>query len=244
MKDAISLLKIFENDDQVAAEIAKEMKVQLVNNNNPVYCLASGSTPQKSYIEFAKTLSNISDIKKLRIVSLDEWVGINRNTTGSCYQMLKEDFFSQIAIDDSQIEFFNGLAKDIQEECNKIDEFIKGNPITFSLMGVGMNGHIGLNEPGSAVLDHSSVIPLSETTKEVAQKYFDEPTSLSEGITLGLKQIINSSRVIVAITGERKAEIVKKIFDNPETRLPAQELLGYKHIDFFLDKSAAKYLNK
>lgn len=93
-------------------------------------------------------------------------------------------------------------------------------------------------------MDHSSVIPLSETTKVVAQKYFDEPTSLSDGITLGLIQIIKSSRVIVAITGERKADIVKQIFDNPDAKLPAQELLGYKHIDFFLDKSAAKFLNK
>jgi glucosamine-6-phosphate deaminase len=238
------MLKIFENEEEVAAEIAKEMNEQLLNNHNPVFCLASGSTPQKSYFQFAKTLQNNSDIKKLRIVSLDEWIGIDQNSTGSCYQMLKEDLFSPLKIDESQIVFFNGKAEDMKSECNRIDRFIHDNPITFSLMGVGMNGHIGLNEPGSAVLNHSSVIPLSETTKEVAQKYFDEPTSLSDGITLGLNQIKNSSRVIVAITGERKADIVKQIFNDPDAHLPARELLGYEHIDFFLDKAAARYLNK
>jgi 6-phosphogluconolactonase/glucosamine-6-phosphate isomerase/deaminase len=238
------MLKIFENEAEVAAEIAKEMNEQLLNNHNPVFCLASGSTPQKSYFQFAKTLQNNSDIKKLRIVSLDEWIGIDQNSTGSCFQMLKEDLFSPLKIDENQIVFFNGQAEDMTSECNRIDRFIHDNPITFSLMGVGMNGHIGLNEPGSAVLNHSSVIPLSETTKEVAQKYFDEPTSLSDGITLGLNQIKNSSRVIVAITGERKADIVKQIFNDPDAHLPAQELLGYEHIDFFLDKTAARYLNK
>jgi 6-phosphogluconolactonase/glucosamine-6-phosphate isomerase/deaminase len=158
--------------------------------------------------------------------------------------MLKEDLFSLIELDDNQIEFFNGMAENLQDECERIDQFILKNPITFSLMGVGMNGHIGLNEPGSAVLDHSSVIPLSETTKKVAQKYFDEPTDLSEGITLGLKQIIESSRVIVAITGEHKASMVKQLFEEPEANLPAQELLGYEHIDFYLDQAAAKALNK
>lgn len=158
--------------------------------------------------------------------------------------MLNEDLFPLIKIDDSQIEFFNGAAEDLHAECKRIDEFIESNPLTFSLMGVGMNGHIGLNEPDYPVLNHGSVIPLSSTTKEVAQKYIKEPTSLSDGLTLGLQQIINSTRVIVAITWERKAEIAKQIFNHPESKLPAQELLGYNHIDFFLDQSAAKFLNK
>ncbi|MED1201797.1 6-phosphogluconolactonase [Heyndrickxia acidicola] len=238
------MLKIFENEEAVAIEIAKEMQEQLRNQPNPVFCLASGSTPQKSYFQFVKNMENSSDRKKLKVVSLDEWIGIDRNSTGSCYQMLNEDLFSPLKLDESQIVFFNGTAEDMKRECERMDGFIRNNPITFSLMGVGMNGHIGLNEPGSPVLDYSSVIPLSETTKEVAQKYFDEPTTLSDGITLGLDQIKNSSRVVVAITGERKAEIVKQIFHHPDTHLPAQELLGYDHIDFYLDMAAARYLNK
>ncbi|MNY47721.1 Glucosamine-6-phosphate deaminase 1 [compost metagenome] len=111
-------------------------------------------------------------------------------------------------------------------------------------MGVGMNGHIGLNEPGYPVLDHSSVVDLSETTRTVAQKYFRQPAVLDKGITLGLSQVAGSKRVIVAITGEHKAGIVKEIFTNPAARLPAQELLGYEHIAFFLDSEAAKYIKQ
>lgn len=238
------MIRIFDSEEGVALEIAKEMKGQLQSDPNPVFCLASGSTPQKSYFQFSKIVSHRMLLDKLKIVSLDEWVGIPRHAKGSCYQMLNEDLFSLIELDEKQIEFFDGMTNNLQNECQRIDQFILGNPITFSLMGVGMNGHIGLNEPGSMVLDHSSVVSLSDTTKKVAQKYFDDQTLLTEGITLGLTQIIESSRVIVVITGEHKANMVKQLFENPEAKLPAQALLGYQHIDFYLDQSAAKKLDR
>ncbi|MGZ9586422.1 6-phosphogluconolactonase [Paenibacillus marinisediminis] len=236
------MIMIFDTEEEVAYEIAKEMKDHLLNDEQPVFCLASGSTPQKSYKTFAGDADIHQHIKKLNIVSLDEWAGIDRNSEGSCFQMLNQDLFSLVSLDDSQIEFFNGTSSDLKQECLRIDHCIEQLPITFSLMGVGMNGHIGLNEPGSPILQHSSVVPLSKTTKEVAQKYFNEQTELTDGITLGLGQIICSKRVVVAITGAHKADIVKEIFTNPDANLPAQELLGYEHIDFYLDAEAAKYI--
>lgn len=236
------MIRIFESEEELAQEIANEMRHCLIQDEHPVFCLASGNTPQKSYRKFADELDTDSRIKDLRIVSLDEWIGIDRSSEGSCYQMLNEDLFSLVPLDSSQITFFDGTKVDLQQECLRIDRYIEEFPITFSLMGVGMNGHIGLNEPGSPVLDRSSIVDLSDITREVAQKYFRNPTVLEKGITLGLGQIVRSRRVIVAITGERKAEIVREIFTEPEAKLPAQELLGYAHIDFFLDSKAAKYI--
>ncbi|KGP82718.1 MULTISPECIES: 6-phosphogluconolactonase [unclassified Paenibacillus] len=237
------MIKIFETEEEVADAIAREMKEHL-SHEHPVFCLASGSTPQKSYMKFAGNAEIHERIQQLKIVSLDEWVGISRESEGSCYQMLNQDLFSLVHLDAGQIEFFDGTAPDLEQECQRIDHFINQHPITFSLMGVGMNGHIGLNEPGCPLLDHSSVVDLSETTRSVAQKYFHQPTALDRGITLGLSQVAGSKRVIVAVTGERKAGIVKEIFTNPEAKLPAQELLGYEHIDFFLDSEAAKYIKQ
>lgn len=238
------MIRIFDNEEEVANEIAREMKDRLFNDQHPVFCLASGSTPQKSYQKFSNDADIHSKIKRLHIVSLDEWVGIDKSSEGSCYQMLNQDLFSQISLDGSQIEFFNGTSPDIEQECLRMDRFIEQHPITFSLMGVGMNGHIGLNEPGSPILNRSSVVELSEITKTVAQKYFHKQTELKQGITLGLEQIANSKRVVVVITGERKADIVKEILTNPDAQLPAQRLLGYEHIDFYLDAAAAKYIDQ
>jgi glucosamine-6-phosphate deaminase len=236
------MIKIFEDEQAVTNEIASEMKQHLLDDENPVFCLASGTTPEKSYRKFAAEAKNNPKLKDLRIISLDEWVGIDRTSEGSCYQMLNKDLFSPLELQNSQIEFFDGTEPDLSGECHRIDRFIKNNPITFSLMGVGMNGHIGLNEPGCRVFDHSSVVDLSEKTKIVAQKYFNQPTILEKGITLGLGQIIASKRVIVVITGERKAHIAKEIIMNPEAQLPAQVLLGHDHIDFYLDREAAKWI--
>jgi glucosamine-6-phosphate deaminase len=236
------MIKIFEDEQAITIQVAKEMKQHLVNEENPVFCLASGTTPEKSYRKFATEVKDNSRIKDLRIVSLDEWVGIDRTSEGSCYQMLNKDLFSPLRLQNSQIEFFNGTELDLEKECHRIDQFIESNPITFSLMGVGMNGHIGLNEPGCPVLDHSCVVDLSEETKTVAQKYFNQSTSLDKGITLGLGQILKSKRVIVVMTGERKAQIAKEIIMNRKAKLPAQVLLGHNHIDFYLDRKAAKWI--
>ncbi|WP_027094082.1 6-phosphogluconolactonase [Cohnella thermotolerans] len=237
------MLRIFNSEEELANEVAHVMMHHLAHDEHPVFCLASGSTPQISYRKFAGRAGGEPGIKRLRFVSLDEWVGIDRSSEGSCYQMLNRDLFSLLPLKPDQIAFFDGTNPDLQQECDRIDRFIEQHPITFSLMGVGMNGHIGLNEPGQPVLSRSSVVDLSATTRDVAQKYFHKPTVLEKGITLGLGQIAASRRVIVAITGGRKAGIVREIFMNPEARLPAQELLDCDHIDFFLDQAAAASLD-
>lgn len=237
------MVRIFDTEEALAKEIAQEMH-GFLNEENPVFCLASGSTPEKSYKVFSEIVSNGFSISNLKIVSLDEWVGISKESEGSCFQMLAKDLFNPVGLQDEQICFFDGTAKALKQECSKIDQFIDQNPISFSLMGVGMNGHIGLNEPGCEMIGHSSVVNLSKKTKEIAQKYFDSPTVLEKGLTIGLQQVIGSKRVIVAITGAHKAEIVKEIFSNSERALPVHELMGFEHIDFYLDKAAAQLLDK
>lgn len=234
------MIKIFTDEAAVAAQIAADMSAGL-DVEAPVFCLASGSTPAKGYKMFYETYGNDERLSKLNIVSLDEWVGIEKHNNGSCYGMLDTDLFKHLNMLDEQIVFYDGTG-DLTLECARVDEFIEKNPMTFSLMGVGMNGHIGLNEPGFVDLDKSSVVGLSPTTKTVAQKYFDEPTVLEEGITLGLFQIIKSERVLVVITGAHKADIVKKIIEDKDATLPATRLLGFEHITFYLDEAAASKL--
>ncbi|MGL4336923.1 MAG: 6-phosphogluconolactonase [Turicibacter sp.] len=238
------MIKIFETEEALAEVIASEMKKQLETLENPLFCLASGSTPAKSYKRFVKLIHDSQLIKKAKFVSLDEWVGIPKSVTGSCYQMLEADLFKHLRLEDDQIVFFETVDCDLALECQRIDAFIEKNPITYSLMGVGMNGHSGLNEPMCAVKNYSSVVPLSEKTKEVAQKYFEDDVVLVDGITLGLEQVIASKRVVVVMTGAHKKEIAKEVIENPGAHLPAQVLLGYQHIDFYFDKEAASLISQ
>lgn len=236
------MLKIFKTEESLSKEVAKEMKSQVESLDNPVFCLASGSTPQKIYKVFSESSIDDKDLEKLKFVGLDEWVNVSKDIDGSCYQMLNKDLFKRINLKDEQIVFFETVDTDLAAECKRIDEFISNNPMTFTLMGVGMNGHIGLNEPGDLIKDCSSVVNLSDKTKEVAQKYFEKGQVLEQGITLGLQQILEAKRTIVVITGEHKKHIVKEIFVNKSANLPAQSLLGFEHIDFYIDESAAELL--
>ncbi|WP_429149792.1 6-phosphogluconolactonase [Anaerotaenia torta] len=238
------MIKVYETEEALALTIAREMREQIEKKANPVFCLAAGSTASKCYKKFAEECGNSEAIKKLSFVSLDEWVGTGSETIGSCYQMLREDLFQYLPLSKEKIIFFDTVNNNLAEECKRIDTYIKEKPITFSLMGVGMNGHIGLNEPGAPIKDHSSIVPLSDTTKRVSQKYFAESTPVEEGITLGLQQIINSERVLVVVTGSHKKDIIKEILENPKAHLPAQELLGYEHIDFYIDKDAAQLIRQ
>lgn len=237
------MIYIFETEEQVAEEIKREMEQQMVELEHPVFCLAAGQTPGKAYDKFAKECGEKKEVEKLRFVSLDEWVNIPKASEGSCYQMMNQDLFKKLPLKEGQVTFFDTVDVDLEKECERIDSFVKENPITFSLMGVGMNGHIGLNEPGCEVKAFTSVVPLSDTTKRVGQKYFNEQTVLENGITLGLQQIIDSKRVIVVITGAHKKEIVQTIVEHPEADLPAQKFMGHEHVDFYFDKEAAALLD-
>lgn len=233
------MVKIFDTEEELAKVLSEEMAEQLKNEEHPVFCLAAGSTPAKTYRRFVEKEEIKEYLPKLRFVGLDEWVGVAREADGSCYQMLNQDLFQYLSLEDGQIQFFEAESGDLQKECERIDNYVKGHPITFSLMGVGMNGHIGLNEPGAEVRNYSSVVPLSETTKTVGQKYFEKGQVLTEGITLGLQQIMDSKRVVVVITGAHKKEMVKKLFEEcTADKMPVQELLGKDNIDFYLDKEA------
>jgi len=237
------MIRIFENEKKAAQVIASEMAEVLKDEEYPLFCLAAGGTPRTSYQEFIKICKKDDLISKAEFIGLDEWVGVPSETVGSCYQMLDEDLFKHLPIDKEQIHFFDTMVADLEGECQKADEFLKKHKISYSLMGVGMNGHIGLNEPDALIKDYCSIVELSEITKDVAPKYFKEKVVLEEGITLGIKQIIDSKRVVVAIFGKHKASIVKKIIEENTTEdIPAKTFLGHSHIDFFLDEDAAGLL--
>ncbi|MDR0299810.1 MAG: 6-phosphogluconolactonase [Streptococcaceae bacterium] len=237
------MLKIFETEEELAKTVATEMLAQLKEEAQPTFCLAAGGTTSSALQMFAAQAKDLPELSKFNFVSLDEWVGVPSDMIGTCYQMLNDDLFKRLPLKDNQVTFFQTKDRELSLECAKLDKVIAQSPITYSLMGVGMNGHIGLNEPGMPILAQASLVELSETTKRVMQKYFTEEVNLQQGISLGLGQLVKSKRMVVALIGEHKAEIAKKILEEPEANLPAQYFLNREHVDFYLDQAAASQLN-
>jgi 6-phosphogluconolactonase/glucosamine-6-phosphate isomerase/deaminase len=143
-----------------------------------------------------------------------------------------------------QIHLFNSLAVNVEQECSKMDAIIseKGG-IDLMLVGVGMNGHIGFNEPGVAPGLYSHVIDLDATTQSVGQKYFKESTVLKRGITLGLQHLLESKQVILMASGQKKSTVIQSALEGPITpAMPASIIRKHKQGCVMVDEQAASLL--
>jgi glucosamine-6-phosphate isomerase len=208
-------------------------------------CFPAGETSVgtfKHLIELNKK-GKIS-FKKCKIVGLDEWANIGPMKSENCFSFLKKHLFDHIDYSEENFYFFDGESTNLMKECIKTDDFIKKNgPIDMILLGAGMNGHLGLNEPGTSFGLYSHIVNLDETTKIVGQKYFSAKVNLTKGITLGLKYVMEAKMVILQLNGKRKAEVVKRLIESEvSTALPASIIKSHLNSFLLLDKEAAKYL--
>jgi 6-phosphogluconolactonase/glucosamine-6-phosphate isomerase/deaminase len=143
-----------------------------------------------------------------------------------------------------KIQFFDADAQNLDVACTAMDDFIKEKgPIDIMLVGVGMNGHIGLNEPGTDFDLYSHYSPLAPVTISVAQKYFKKETPLREGITLGLKHLEEANTAILIAAGIKKAEIIAEALQGDVTeQLPASIFQAHPSAFVLLDEDAASKL--
>lgn len=228
-------VEIFKTKEDIAKKLTKELLLLIEKNENVLCCFPSGATPKPFFEELKKFTS--SQISKLKFISLDEWIGIEKGNVGSCYSMIENDFFKPLNFNKNNVCFFNGNATNMEEEILRINNFIKENGgIKFTIVGIGQNGHIGLNEPSTPESKDAHVVDLEEITKEVAQKYFSSKTILNKGITLSLEQLANSEQVYLVATSKNKTEIIKKILRGNDENIPANKLLKSKNAYLFLDK--------
>jgi 6-phosphogluconolactonase/glucosamine-6-phosphate isomerase/deaminase len=158
---------------------------------------------------------------------------------------MDQHFFFPLKIQNDKIHFFDGASQDLVAECKRIDNFIseKGH-IDLVMVGLGLNGHIGLNEPGVDFDLYSHFSPLDEKTKEVAQKYFTDKVLLTKGITLGPRHLLEAEVAILIASGINKAEIIKKALEQEVSNsVPASILQNHRDAYVFLDQNAASLLS-
>lgn len=182
--------------------------------------------------------------KRCRIVGLDEWANIGKMKSENCFSFLKKHLFDHINYSGKNLCFFDGESKDLADECKKTDDFIKKyGPIDMMLLGAGMNGHLGLNEPGTSFDLYSHIVNLDETTRTVGQKYFSGKVNLTKGVSLGIKYVMESKTVILQMNGTRKADVAKKLTESEiSPAFPASAVKAHSNSFLLLDKEAAIYL--
>jgi galactosamine-6-phosphate isomerase len=240
-------IKIYNDYEALSAATANAMIDLIKKKPSAVICIASGDSPKLACELFCKKAKEENiNVTQFFFVGLDEWVGLSPDTFGSCHNDFQKRLIQPLGLAASQYHLFDGLAPDLESECKKMDAVIKDKGgIDLMIAGIGMNGHIGFNEPGVDFNLSSHVINLDETTVSVGQKYFKEKVVLQQGITLGLAHLLNAKTVFLLANGERKATVIKKAAEGAVTNsFPASIMQQHANGFIMVDEDAASLLNK
>ncbi len=228
------------------SENASDEIIRLVQNKpTAVLCLASGDTPRLSYqLLVEKAIAARIDFRAITVIGLDEWVGIPPGNEGSCHYFLDNLLLKHLNFSSSNIHLFDGMSGNLTGECEKMDQLLKEKAgVDLMLVGVGMNGHIGFNEPGISFNSYSHLVELDNITASVGQKYFNEATTLKHGITLGLKHLLEARRVLMLANGFKKATVIKKALEEEvNDQMPASIIRTHPNSEVMLDEEAASLL--
>lgn len=221
--------------------------IAAIINHKPdaLLCLASGDTPIGTYhhlVELAK--AKRVDMSQCTFVGLDEWVGFGPEDAGSCSYYVFRDLFTPLQLRPEQVHVFDAKATDLAAECARIDALIDSRGgLDVLLVGMGMNGHIALNEPGTPFDLGCHVSKLAESTITVGQKYFGQETVLERGITLGLRHLTAAREVILLVSGDKKAAMLKQALKGPVSEeVPASILQTHPNGQIWLDAAAGSLL--
>jgi len=238
-------ISIYSDFDGMSKAVADLIAEEIRRKPSALLCLPSGESPTGIFRYLARYASEGTvNFRDARFVGLDEWVGMDGRHEGSCRHYMDAHLFGPLAIRPEQIRFFDALSPDLDEECKKMDDHIsRQGPIDIMMVGLGLNGHIGLNEPGADPGSYSHHSPLDPLTVQVAQKYFQQETPLREGITLGLQHFREAAIPILIAGGHKKAAIVARVLEGEITeQVPASIIRSLVAGKVFLDREAASQL--
>ena len=234
-------------DHESMSDNAANIILQAIRDNpDLVICMASGHTPALTCdILVSKIRSQGVDTSKITFIGLDEWVGLPDTNPGSCRYFFEHKLFTPLKLQASQTHLFNGMAQDLDRELEIMDEAITSRCIDLMIVGIGMNGHIGFNEPGTPFNSSCHVADLHPITTSVGQKYFTESTPLSKGITVGLGHLMNVGHLILMASGTSKAEVVQKALEGPiDPIFPASIIQLHDSVTVITDRDASSALGK
>lgn len=236
---------VTNNYEEASLEAFKVMKEIVANKPNAVLGLATGSTPlglYKNMIEDHKT--NGTSYKDITTFNLDEYVGLDRNHKESYYTFMHTNLFSGLDILEENVHLPYGNTK---EDCDAYEKAMEDYQVDVQLLGIGGNGHIGFNEPGTAFEETTHIVELQERTRKDNARFFDNDINQvpTHAITMGIATIMKSNKVLLVATGENKADAVKAMIEGaPSVDCPASALQNHKDVVVILDTAAASKLTK
>lgn len=231
-----------ENYEEMSSKAAELVEQQILENDQAVLGLATGSTPLGLYenlIQGAKE-RDIS-YENVHTVNLDEYRGLAGTHPNSYRYFMNEKLFRHIDINVENTHIPDGKAKSVEEECQRYEALVNEiGPPDLQILGMGMNGHIGFNEPGTPENSVTHCVLLEPSTRNSNARFFSDRDEVpTHAITMGIESILKSKQILVLASGKTKAQAVKRLLEGRiSEQFPASFLWKHSHVTLIVDKEA------
>ncbi len=233
-------IQIDKDYASMSARAADFIVSELKARPNLLLCASAGGTPTGPYAQLATRCSRQPRLfKKMRVVQIDEWVGPHPTHPATCRYDLQTKLLSPLRVEPSRFYGYKSDAASPQRECKAMSQWLaKNGPIDICILGLGLNGHIAMNEPADALVPHVHVSKLTPQSKKHAM-LATLKRKPSHGLSLGMADILSSRIILLLVNGPKKRAILKRTLESKiTTRLPASFLHLHPNVIVFCDRAA------
>ncbi|MGD7008645.1 glucosamine-6-phosphate deaminase [Metabacillus sp. 84] len=229
----------YEEMSQKAAQIIIS---KVIHNPEMVIGFATGGTPKGTYRHLIEDhQKNGTSYSRISSVNLDEYAGLEANSPNSYRYYMNHSLFNHLDINMNQTHVPNGTAKQLEEECRRYDGLIDElGGVDLQILGMGVNGHIGFNEPGTSFTSPTHVVELAESTRKANARYFESLEDVpTHAVTMGIGTIMKSKHILLLVSGNEKAEALANLQKGAVTEeVPATILNHHPQVTVIADKQA------
>lgn len=236
---------VFPTPEDASTAVADRILSVVRAKPAAVLGLATGQTPRQVYAKLLDAVeSGQISFAQATTFNLDEYCGLAGSQADSFAAYMHRELFDKADFDPKRTNLIDGAAEDETAEAARYARLLGETTIDLQLLGIGSNGHIGFNEPGSAQTSRVRVVKLSEETLAANLPTLVELKNVpAHAITMGIADILSAREIVVLATGKAKAEAVRKsIQDTPRDNCPASHLATHAKVHWFLDDAAAMLL--
>jgi len=241
------LVEVVDDYETLSDRAAAAVIEQIRKKPDSTIGFATGGTPTGLYERLIEAHEARGlDFSKLTTFNLDEYVGLPPEHSQSYAHYMWSNLFDHVNVTPSRVHIPHGMADDVDEHCRWYERRIEeAGGIDLQILGIGANGHIAFNEPGSSLGSRTRIKTLTSKTVEDNARYFDDPDMVPEyAITMGVGTIMESEEVLLLASGERKAAAMKKTLEGPLTAMvPASMVQMHRFAHVVIDEDAASELD-
>lgn len=237
------------NNYEEMSKLAAKMVISTIKNNPKLTLgLATGSTPINLYKEMIQDhQKNGTSYRNIHTVNLDEYIGLSKVHPSSYYFFMKSQLFDHIDIPAENINIPSGTAENLEEECEQYEQIIRQlGGIDLQILGIGPNGHIAFNEPGTSFESRTHIVSLTESTIQANSRFFESIDQVpTKAISMGLKTIFESKEIILLASGASKATAMRDLINGPvNEQFPASILKNHPNATIIADHDALQLVTE